>query len=201
MDLLTINSLPESLRGAIAFTNLSPGEILFTQGDDATDVFAVETGRVKLVRYTSEGRMVTFEVVRGGEILAESALFLDTYPCTAIAEEASRVIVYPQEALRFALQNYPELAQELTMLLIRKIQTLKVRLEWFNSRAAHERLLQYLRFLSGNQTVVNLDRPLKEIAGELGFTPETLSRALARLEQQGAIARNGRLITLQVSAA
>ena len=87
------------------------------------------------------------------------------------------------------------------MLLIRKIQTLKVRLEWFNSRSAHERLLQYLRFLSENQTVVNLDRPLKEIAGELGFTPETLSRALARLEQQGAIARHGRSITLQNSAA
>ena len=201
MDLSTIDSLPESLRGALAFTDLSPGETLFTQGDDATAVFAVETGRVKLVRYTSEGRMVTFEVVRGGEILAESALFLDTYPCTAIAEEASRIVIYPQEALGSALQNYPELAQELTMLLIRKIQTLKVRLEWFNSRAAHERLLQYLRFLSGNQTVVNLDRPLKEIAGELGFTPETLSRALARLEQQGAIARNGRLITLQTSAA
>lgn len=200
MNLLTIDSLPESLRGAIAFTNLSPGETLFTQGDDATAVFAVETGRVKLVRYTSEGRMVTFEVVRQGEILAESALFLETYPCTAIAEEASRVVIYPQEAIGSALQNYPELAQELTMILINKIQTLKVRLEWFNSRSAHERLLQYLRFLSGNQTVVNLDRPLKEIAGELGFTPETLSRALARLEQQGAIARNGRLITLHLAA-
>ena len=201
MDLLTIDSLPESLRGAIAFTNLSPGETLFTQGDDATAVFAVETGRVKLVRYTGEGRMVTFEVVRQGEILAESALFLETYPCTAIAQEASRIIIYPQEALRSALQNDPELAEDLTMRLINKIQTLKIRLEWFNSRAAHERLLQYLRFLSGaNQTVVNLDRPLKEIAGELGFTPETLSRALARLEQQGAIARRGRLITLHLAA-
>ena len=144
--------------------------------------------------------MVTFEVVRQGEILAESALFLDTYPCTAIAEEESRVIIYPQQALRSALQNYPELAEELTMRLVRKIQTLKVRLEWFNSKSAHERLLQYLRFLSGNQAVVNLDRPLKEIAGELGFTPETLSRALARLEQQGAIARNGRSITLHSAA-
>ena len=38
MNLLTIDSLPESLRGAIAFTNLSPGETLFTQGDDATAV-------------------------------------------------------------------------------------------------------------------------------------------------------------------
>ena len=200
MNLLTIDSLPESLRGAIAFTNLSPGETLFTQGDDATAVFALETGRVKLVRYTGEGRMITFEVVRGGEILAESALFLNTYPCTAIAEEASRVVIYPQEALRSALQNYPELAEELTMILITKMQTLKVRLEWFNSKSAHERLLQYLRFLSGNQTVINLDRPLKEIAGELGFTPETLSRALARLEQQGAIARNGRSITLHSAA-
>ena len=80
MDLLTIDSLPESLRGAIAFTDLSPGETLFTQGDDATAVFAVETGRVKLVRYTSEGKMVTFEVVKGGEIFSRKRSFFRNLP-------------------------------------------------------------------------------------------------------------------------
>ncbi|MDJ0712825.1 MAG: MarR family transcriptional regulator [Prochloraceae cyanobacterium] len=35
----------------------------------------------------------------------------------------------------------------------------------------------------------NFDRPLKEIATELGFTPQTLSKALKKLEQEGRITR------------
>jgi CRP/FNR family transcriptional regulator, dissimilatory nitrate respiration regulator len=40
-----------------------------------------------------------------------------------------------------------------------------------------------------------LDRPLKDIAGDLGLTPEALSRALAHLQKVGEITRNQRKIT------
>ena len=42
-----------------------------------------------------------------------------------------------------------------------------------------------------------LDRFLKDVASDLGFTPETLSRALIRLEADGLIARSDRIIILQ----
>ena len=202
MDLSILESLPEALRSAITFSDLAAGQTLFQQGDVAAAFFLVQTGRLKLVRYTSEGKIVTFEVVNRGESFGEAALLENTYPCTAIAEVASQVIVYPKEPLLAALREYPDLAEDLMTMLVRKIQGLKVRVEWLNIRAAHQRVLHYLRYLSGaSEGVVNLDRPFKEIASELGFTPETLSRALARLEQEGAITRNGRLITLQISAA
>lgn len=202
MNLLTIASLPETLRGAIATINLAPGQTLFAQGDNTFALFVVETGRLQLVRYTSDGKTITFEVARPGESVGEAALLEESYPCTAVAEVPSRIIVYPKDPLRSALRDYPDLAADLMTMLVKKIQGLKVHIEWLNIRAAHKRVLQYLRYLAGaDETVIDLDRPLKEIASELGFTPETLSRALARLEQEGIITRNGRSITLQVSAA
>ncbi len=51
-----------------------------------------------------------------------------------------------------------------------------------------------------NDRVINLDRPYKEIALELGFTPETLSRALLRLEQEGKIDRQQNKIILHNSS-
>jgi CRP-like cAMP-binding protein len=203
MDLLTLDSLPAQLRNAIAHRDLARGENLFQQGEETSAFFIVETGRVKLVRYTTEDRVVTFQVAGAGESLAEIALFSDTYPCTAVAEVASRVIIYPKQLLLSALHDNPDLAEDFMAMLVRKIQALKFRLELRDIRAAHERLLRYLRYQvqPGEQNIVNFDRPLKDIAVELGLTPETLSRALARLEQEGMITRTRLQITLQNSPA
>ncbi|MGL6338038.1 MAG: helix-turn-helix domain-containing protein, partial [Waterburya sp.] len=39
------------------------------------------------------------------------------------------------------------------------------------------------------RTTVTLERPLKEIAEEIGISPEALSRALRELQQEGIITR------------
>ncbi len=203
MDLLTLDSLPVELRNAITYRNLAPKENLFQQGEEASAFFVVETGRVKLLRYVSGDQAVTCQVARPGETLAEVALFADTYPCTAVAEVASRVIVYPKQLLLSALRDNPGLAEHFMAILVRKIQALKVRLELRDIRAAHERVLRYLRYQAqlGEQNTVNFDRLLKDIAADLGLTPETLSRALGRLEQQGMITRTEVQITLKNSPA
>lgn len=201
MDLLALNSLPSELREAIAFQELAAGQTLFQQGDVASAVFVVRTGRIRLMRYINEDKLVTFQVARPGESLAEIALFSDTYPCTAIAEVASRAIAYPKQALLSALRNHPDLAEDFMAMLLRKIQELKFRIELRDIRAARERVLRYLRDLAQAQTTVTLDRPLKDIAADLDFTPETLSRTLTRLEREGVITRRRLQITLHDSSA
>ncbi|MEM9510503.1 MAG: Crp/Fnr family transcriptional regulator [Cyanobacteria bacterium P01_E01_bin.35] len=198
MNLTDIRRLPESLRDKITIQDLAAGETLFTQEDKASTFYVVTSGRIKLVRYLDEGKVSTFEIVRASQSLAEIALFADIYPCTAIAEINSEVIAYPKEELLQVLRAYPDLAEEFMAMLVKKIQSLKLRLELRDIRIAHERVLRYLRHLVNfpEETTVVLDRPLKDIAGDLGFTPETLSRALIRLETDGAIARQERIITL-----
>ena len=200
--LLKPDCLPPALADAVTFRNLTAGQTLFQTGDSASDLFVVETGRIKVFRCTSEDKLVTLELARAHESFAEPALFLETYACTAMAEVNSRVIVYPKQALLAVLGELPELAEELMAQMVRKIQCLAISLELRDIRAAHRRVLRYLRYLaqSQNQKVVSFDRPLKDTAGELGLTPETFSRALTRLEHDGAITRNQRLITLNDSS-
>ena len=200
MDLLLKpDCLPHGLSKAVRFRNLAAGQTLFRAGDSASDLFVVETGRIKVFRCTSEDKLVTLELARAHESLAEAALFLENHACTAIAEVNSRVIIYPKQALLAVLCDLPELAEELMEQMVRKIQSLEISLELRDIRAAHQRVLRYLRYLAKyqKQRVVSFDRPLKDIAGELGLTPETLSRALSRLENDGAITRDQRLITLK----
>ncbi|KAF3886997.1 MULTISPECIES: Crp/Fnr family transcriptional regulator [Nostocales] len=203
MDLLKLKSLPEDLRNAVMHYDLSKGETLFRQGEPASFFFTVETGRIQLVRYTSDDKVVTFQVAEPGNSLGEIALFSQTYPCSAVAEVASRAIAYPKELILSAIRANPELAEDFIAMLVQKIQDLKLRIELRDIRAAHKRLLRYLRYLAASeeQSIVSFDRPLKEIAADLGLTPETLSRALARLEREGKIARTRLQITLQQSSA
>lgn len=135
---------PSVLRAAIAYQNLTAGQVLFHQRDQALATFTVEIGRIRLVRYTSEGDLVVFQVVRAGESLAESALFSDVYRCDAVAEVPSRVIVYPKQLLLTVLRDQPDLAEDFMKRLVRKSQSLKFRLELRSIRSARERVLQYL---------------------------------------------------------
>ena len=198
---LTPESLPPALRDGITYQELTDGQALFQQGDPASALFVVTTGRLRLFRYTTEGKMVTFYVARAGESFAEVALFSDVYTDNAVAEVASRVAIYPKRLLLNALREHPNLAEDFMTLLVRKIHALKFRLELRDIRSAHQRVLQYLRHLaqSDSEISVDLDQPLGEIADDLGLTPETLSRALARLEQEGEIARYQRIIILRNS--
>ena len=199
MNLTDIDRLPEFIKDKVIRQNLVAGETLFSQENEATRFYVVTKGRIKLIRYLDRGKVSTFEIVRPSETLAEIALFAEIYPCTAIAEIDSQVIAYPIEELLEVLRTYPDAAENFMSMLVEKIQSLKFRIELRDIKIAHERVLHYLRQLVNfpEETTVILDRPLKDIAEDIGFTPETLSRALIRLETDGAIARSDRTITLQ----
>ncbi len=204
MKLLTLNSLPTNLRNGTFIRQLVPGQRLFQQGDLVKYFFIVQTGRFKLIRYLDSSNIITLKFAQAGESLGDRSLFSDVYDNSAIAQVYSTVIVYSKQILLSSLREYPDLAVDFMAILVKKIQSLQVDLELRNIRLSHQRLLQYLRYLAigDNNTVVKVDRPLKEIAIELGFTPETLSRALLKLEQEGAIAREqNQIIVHNASAA
>ncbi len=200
MELLNTDSLPPLLQNAATSYSFAVGQRLFRQGDRADNFYIVASGRIKLVRYTIEGRMVVLQVARKGDSLGANGFLADVYSCTAIAEVESRAIAYPQSLLTEALREDPELAEDLRARMSGKIQSFEVSLELLQIKSAHLRLLQYLQYnatASNNQTVFNLDRTWKEVAAELDLAPRTLSRALARLEYNGRITRQSGFITLR----
>ncbi|ESA37973.1 crp fnr family transcriptional regulator [Leptolyngbya sp. Heron Island J] len=202
MDLTNLDGLPSDLRAVAVVQQAIAGQVIFQQGEAAASFFIVRNGRVKLERYTDEGRMVTLQVARPGEGVGVVALMSDTYSSAAIAEVSSQLIRYPKTALINALPIYPALAETLLIMLLQIIHSLEIRLELRDIRASQQRVLRYLRYQTQDreQSIITFDRPLKEIATDLGFTPETLSRALTRLEQAGLISRQDRQITLHPSS-
>ncbi|MGK7952658.1 MAG: Crp/Fnr family transcriptional regulator [Xenococcaceae cyanobacterium] len=204
MELLSLDSLPPNLRDSVSIRKLVTGQKLFQAGDLAKSFFIIETGRFKLIRYLDNSNVVNLEFAQTGEILGDRSFFSEMYDTSAIALVNSTVIVYPKQIFRSSLREYPDLAADFIAILVKKIQSLQINLELHKIKPASERLLQYLKYTAtdNDRNIVRLDRPYQEIALELGFTPETFSRALLKLEQEGSIERRcDRIVLYNTSAA
>lgn len=188
-------NLPPELRQQGIGRDLAAGQILFQQGESAQALFWVRAGRLRLVSFIP-AQVITHYTVTVGESLAETALYFDTYGCTAIADRASQVIEIPKQAFLEALHQSCHLSGIYVAHLTQRFHEVKTLLELRSIRSARERVLHYLTHRSVDRTRLVLDRPLKSLAGELGLTPEGLSRILSRLEVEGLISRRKRSILI-----
>jgi CRP-like cAMP-binding protein len=188
---------PTALIEAAPVRSLVQGEALFRQGDATFAIFAVESGRVQLVRHATQDRMVILHSAGGGDLFAEAALFSDVYHCDAIAAAPSRVRVLPKARLLETLRSDAAVAERFMAMLARQVQQLRTKVQQRDVRSARERLQQYLLLYAAEDGTVAFDGKLKDLASEIGLTPEALYRTLADLEAQGAIERTGTRIVLK----
>ncbi|MCC2654642.1 MAG: protein kinase [Geminicoccaceae bacterium] len=195
----TLIEILESLSGGSGVARrLDAGEMLFTTGDPVRSLFVVETGQLRLLRHTEHGATLTLHVAQPGEAFAEASLFSRTYHCDAAADVSSLVRAYPKRALLRALREDSGAALALTGHLARQVQALRGHIEFLNIKSARDRVLGYLHnHLSASAKHVELERTWKAIATEIGLTHEAVYRALAELERDGRIERDGKAVVLR----
>ena len=201
MNFSDIDQLPPPLRAVATYRTLNNEQTLFHRDAEASAIYAVKSGQIRLLHYTQDGHPISHYAVYRGELCAEAALFLGTYTCNALAEEPTQVLVLPKQAFLMALQQDSAFAMAFMAQLAKRLHMTEVTLELRGIRSAQERVLHYLLLAMppGENTVV-LEQPLKNIAYDLGISPEVLSRALAQLVKKGMIAREKRRITLLQSS-
>ena len=192
--------MPPALAAGSAVRQLAAGESLFNQGDRAIAIYQVDSGRLRLVRRTSDDHLVILHTARRAEFFAEASLFAETYHCDAVAAAPSRVRVYPKAEIIALLRTEPAFAEAFMTRLAQQLQELRTRMELRNIRSARERLMQYLRLRAESDgRSFAVEGQLQDIAAEIGMTREALYRTLAALEADGSIARTQTAIVLNKS--
>lgn len=186
-----------SNRAELLERNFAPDEAIFRQGDEANYIYGIISGRVQLVRITSEGRPLVMFTATANETFAEAALFSPIYHCDAISSDNTKIIFFPKKPLLDLLQSSPDAARQLIALLARQVRDLRTRLELRNILSAKDRILHFLYMNASPLTgSLILQAPLKELAAELGLAHETLYRELAKLEKENIIQRRENEIIL-----
>lgn len=190
------NESLERLFGHRPMRNLARDEPLFKQGERASAVFLIVRGRLRMVRNLASGDRITIHTGRAGELFAEGALFSDVYQCDAIAAEPTRVRACGKAEMLAAIGDTPSTMLALLEQVTHLLHHARAMRELRNIRSANDRVLHHLHLSASKDGAVVFDRPLLEVAEDVGLTHEAYYRTLAALARAGAIERRGRRIRL-----
>lgn len=172
------------------------GSVIFLEGEQGEGFHYLQSGKVKIVKMTDDGREHIINILSPGDLFAEVLLFNNRdYPATAIAVEDSKVGVIKNTDLErlilgnnlLALQLIKALSQRL-LFAQQKIKNLA--LHDVTARTAETLLrlgTEHGRILTNGQIEITLDLSRQDLASLVGTTRETVTRTLSSLKKDKII--------------
>ena len=177
------------------------GEILFHQGETPTGLFVLIDGRVSLKFPSQHGTEKVLAIVNPGETFGEAVLFLQKpYPVFAEAVVDSRAMVVMANALNQAISRNAGLARKMLAGLSKRLHELVEDVETYSMKSSAQRVICMLQHHAPQEAMgsyeFTLPAPKNVIASRLNLTPETFSRILHSLSEEGLIRVTGRSIAV-----
>ena len=180
---------------------LEQGEILFHRGDPADSFYYVDTGLVELSLISATGDKKTLEVVEPGRTFGEAVTFMREvkFPVTAEALQDSQLCEIPNRAYLDMLRTNRDACMRLLADLSRHLHARVREIENLSIQNARHRLSSYLMDhivdkRDGDQATARLELPRHVIASRLSIKPETLSRLLRSLVDDGIVSIEDRVV-------
>jgi CRP/FNR family transcriptional regulator len=199
-DAIAEGAVPETLASSGLRREAPAGTRFFRQDAEADRCFFLERGEVALRRISRKGAEVEVARIGAGEWFAEAVLFAGRrYPAEAVAVSDCAVLEFRRASILASPD--PGVASFFLSLLARKCLALNQRIDLLAATDARERVAGFVLGLcpdaiagcDGSRGACSFALPKKkrEIAAELGMSPETLSRALRRMDSEGYLRIRG----------
>jgi len=179
---------------------LAENEILFEQGDPAKRFYLVVSGQIKLYRMSPSGTEKIIEIVTSGHTFAEALMFMDfpIYPVSASALQPATLISVDAHDFRSILRDSLDTCFLIMGDMSQRLRGLVQEIDDLTLQSATCRVAGY--FLNASRAGGNalaLDLPKQVLASRLSVTPETFSRILRKLSDQGIIAVERDIVHIQ----
>lgn len=162
-------------------------------------LYLIGKGRIKVFRLNSNGKELILHLLKDGDCFGEKSAVDGAPQGDFVAATAdSNLFLLPREKLHELLQKHPKLYPSVLRSICRWMDHLNNVIESIGLSSARERVAVFLKRLVVEQEsdLVSLPHKKHEVALMLGLRPETFSRALAEIEEQGAIKLNHRQIQI-----
>lgn len=190
----------DSLVTAVAEKTLQKGEVLFHRGDPAAHFYYLDVGLIELNLISPTGEKKVLEVVSGGRTFAEAVAFIQErkYPVTAEALEQSVLCQIPIKMYIDILYSDRDASMRLLSDVCRHLHAHVREIENLTIQNARSRLAIYLLDhvveTREDEATIRLELPRHVIASRLSIQPETLSRLLRNLVDEGVLTIEDRVI-------
>ncbi len=200
---LFLRTLPDTTIAEIAgkgtVHRLRKGETLFLEKSRCLGLIVVLSGAVRVYKLDSRGRELTLDLETPGRSVGEMPLFDGgNYPANAeAAEEDTSIFVVPQERFRPIMARCPEITEQGLKALGIRMRKLMQMLEAQALYPVRARLADYLLRAAQGRASFRLAETNEAIGSQIGTVREVVSRTLRHLAVIGAIALEGRQVTIR----
>lgn len=169
------------------------GDLLFSRNDPAQMFFVLQSGAVKLYRISTDGQEKIMRLIRPGQSFAESIMFMDEprYPVHGSGIENGTLLGIERGAFLDILRESFDTARAVMAKMAQRIQTHWDEIEALTLQNSRYRVVHYLLTLApeSRSGAVSITLPARKllIAAQLAITPETFSRVLRALSDEGLV--------------
>ena len=177
-------------------------EAVFQEGDRADGFFIVASGKVKVFKLSGEGKEQILHVLEAGQTFAEAVIFEGGgYPAHAETLTDAELLFLPKRPFVDLLERHPKVAIRMLASLSRWVKRMTDLAESLSLRDVETRLVFYLSEELKARGIppkdgAELELPIGKnvLASRLGTVPETFSRTLKKLQDDGLIEVRGQRI-------
>jgi CRP-like cAMP-binding protein len=181
------------------------GETLFSEGDECRGLFVVSAGKIRIFKLSAAGREQILAIEAPGSSFAELPVFNGgVYPASASALEDTEVLFISRKDFQNYCREHPEVALKVLAVVGSRLRRLVAIIEDLSFTTVRHRLISLLLRLANttgtatNQGVrLELSETHQDLAAELGTVRELVSRNLSRLQAEGLLELNGRMILVK----
>jgi len=187
----------DMLANTVEVREYKPRRLIFQQGDAPDYFFVLVSGMIKLYKGTAEGKEHTLYIVEDGEPFCICTMYdIEELPLTAEALSNCSVFRFPAPVMKRLSREAPELLRNILRVFNNRLLSSMRMIEDLALRGIYQRVASFLIVMGGDEANVSLKVPRQEVAKILGTTPETISRVLARMTEEGLILAQGRRIEI-----
>jgi CRP-like cAMP-binding protein len=197
----------QRIAGAARMQGVAAGNVVIERGDPPQAVFAVATGKLKVVAPRSAGRDATLHILGPGDVFGEVALFhAEGRTARVTAIEDSVLLVVDRRDFMDLLARSSELSARMLSLMAARLGNTIAHFDATTSLGVPARLARKLLLLAkdfgvreGNGIALTLKLSQSELGDLVDSSRQTVNRELRRWHDEGVLGtENGRLVVLDL---
>ncbi len=182
----------------------SAGETVFAEGEPCAGLYVVESGHVRIFKSSAGGREQVLSVDGPGSSIAELPVFDGgNYPASVTAMDNATLLFVSKQDFQALCLTHPQVALKVLRVVGSRLRRLVGIIEELSFTTVRHRLAAFLLRLArstGKSTPAGVDITLpvsnQELASQIGTVRELVSRNLSRLQAEGMLKIDGRVVVI-----
>jgi CRP/FNR family transcriptional regulator len=169
-------------------------QLLYCEGNGATHLYAIRSGKVKLLNSDTSGRTRVTAILESGDLFGFEAIFDYAYDSFAEALTDCELCLASADQLKRLVAEVPSIATDLARYLHHQLSRTRERQMVVTATGASAKVAGYLLYSlacntehGGDDHTVARDLTLGDLGAILGLSPETACRVLSSLKADGIV--------------